>query len=155
MKVSFEWQGGMAFAGGDGEHRITMDTRPPLGRGTGMSPKQLLLAGVCGCTGMDVAAFLRKKRMEPVALVAEAQAEPVAGHPAVFKDIVLRFVVTGDVAAEALLDAITQSQTKYCGVSAMVNAVSPIRWEAELNGALIGSGRADFGAVGALSGNAG
>lgn len=145
MKLSFEWQGGMAFAGGDSENRVVMDTRPPLGRGQGLSPKQLLVAGVCGCTAMDVVAMLRKYKMEPTTFVVEAEAEPVSGHPAVLKEIALRFVVTGEVVPQALLEAITLSQTKYCGVSAMVNAVSPIRWEAVLNGSSVGTGRADFG----------
>jgi putative redox protein len=151
MQVSFEWQSGMAFAGGDGDHTITMDAKAPLGKNSGMTPKHMLLAGVCGCTGMDVAALLRKHKMEPKSLVVEATAETLSTHPAVFREILVRFVVEGEVALERLLEAISLSQTKYCGVSAMVAAVSPIRWQAVLNGQVVGSGQADFGAVGSLA----
>jgi hypothetical protein len=31
-------------------HKVEMDTKSPIGTDTALTPKQLLLAGICGCT---------------------------------------------------------------------------------------------------------
>jgi putative redox protein len=43
-----------------------------------------------------------------------------------------------------LIEAVTLSLTKYCGVSAMVNEVSPIHYAVEVNGATVATGEASF-----------
>ena len=53
----------------------------------GMSPKALLLAGLAGCTGIDVADALKKMRVIFSNLSIEAEAEQTDEHPRVFKDI--------------------------------------------------------------------
>ena len=46
-------------------HTITMDTRADQGGADeGPRPVEMVLAGLAGCTGMDVLAILRKKRQE-------------------------------------------------------------------------------------------
>ena len=46
-------------------HKITVDaTAESGGRDLGPTPKSLLLAGLAGCTGMDVVAILRKMGQE-------------------------------------------------------------------------------------------
>jgi putative redox protein len=55
----------MAFDAGDGANTVRMDTRAPNGDDSGLSPKKLVLAGITGCTGMDVVALLQKFR-EPL-----------------------------------------------------------------------------------------
>jgi putative redox protein len=147
MQVDFVWQGKIAFAGGTPDHKIALDTVPPLGTNTGMSPKQLLLAAVCGCTGMDVAALFTKHRQTPESFRIRASGQTTTGYPSVFKEILVEFMVTGPVDAQIFTEAVTLSQTKYCGVSAMVAAVSPIRWIANLNGVEIAQGHAQFPAL--------
>lgn len=144
MEVEVVWQGKLGFAGGTPRHSVTLDTVLPLGNDTGLSPKQLLLAAVCGCTGMDVAAHFAKQHQTPDSFHIRASGQTTAGYPSVFKEIVLQFIVTGPVDATVFAEAITLSQTKYCGVSAMVAAVSPIRWIAVLNGDEVAQGFAHF-----------
>lgn len=144
MKTSIAWKGGMKFTAAIDAHEFTMDANPPLGQASGPSPKQLLLAAISGCTGMDVAALLRKYRQAPTAIVVEADAELTSGYPAIFREVKLRFVVTGAVDSAKLLESVTLSQTKYCGVTAMVAETVPVHYVVVLNGVEIGSGRASF-----------
>jgi uncharacterized OsmC-like protein len=51
---------------------------------------------------------------------------------------------TGDVEAEKLVEAVRLSQTKYCGVSAMLAQAFPLRYRVVLNGQEIATGEAKF-----------
>lgn len=144
MKTSIAWKGGMKFTAAIDTHEFTMDANPPLGQASGPTPKQLLLAAISGCTGMDVAALLRKHKQAPSALVVEADAELTSGYPAIFREVKLRFIVTGEVDSARLLEAVALSQTKYCGVTAMVANTVPVNYVVFLNGAEIGAGSARF-----------
>jgi len=52
MKMKSVWTERMHFNAEASDHVVSMDSPPPLGAGHAMSPKQLLLAAICGCTGM-------------------------------------------------------------------------------------------------------
>jgi len=94
---------------------------------TGPRPMQLLLIGLCGCTGMDVISIMKKKRQAFSGLRVEATAERAEEHPKVYTKIHLEFVVTGkDVDAQAVERSIELSQTKYCPASAMLGEVAEI-----------------------------
>jgi putative redox protein len=127
-------------------HVFMMDTQASAGGDNkGPSPKEMMLAGVIGCAGMDVVSILKKYKMMPTKLTISADAEPRSEHPRVFKDVEILFSVEGgDVTADKVLEAIEGSLTKYCGVSAMITKVVPIRYRAELNGQNIGRGEAKF-----------
>ena len=74
MKVSTLWQGKMRFEAHANDLASPMDAPSPIGDGSALSPKQLLLAAVCGCTGIDVAARMRKFRQDLKSLRIEADA---------------------------------------------------------------------------------
>ncbi len=94
---------------------------------TGPQPMQLLLIGLCGCTGMDVISIMKKKRQSFSGLQVQASAERAEEHPKVYTKIHLEFVVTGeDVDAQAVERSIELSQTKYCPASAMLGEVADI-----------------------------
>jgi putative redox protein len=94
---------------------------------TGPQPMQLLLIGLCGCTGMDVISILQKKRQSFAGLQVQATAERADEHPKIYTKIHLEFVVTGDdVDAAAVERSIELSQTKYCPASAMLGEVAEI-----------------------------
>ena len=145
MKLQCTWNDGLKFTAASDNHSVSMDTKPPLGSDTGFSPKQLLLAGICGCTGMDVVALLKKYRqpLETFQIAAETTSTE-GGYPEIFKEVHLVFKVNGALDVAKVMEAITLSQTKYCSVSAMVSKTVPITYTVELNGKDIGSGKADF-----------
>jgi putative redox protein len=145
MKIECAWNEKLKFTGSAGGHDVLMDTKPPLGTDTALSPKQLVLAGMCGCTGMDVVSLLRKSKQPLEAFSIEAEAPLTEGsHPVVFDHVQLVFKAKGAVDGVKLMEAIRLSQSRYCGVSAMVSKAVPITYKVELNGESIGSGKADF-----------
>jgi putative redox protein len=146
MKMKCTWNQKMNFSAEADGYRVTMDAKSPVGDSSAMSPKQLVLAGVCGCTAMDVAALLKKYKQPLENFVVEAEASLTEGvHPAVFKEIKLLFKLTGPIEAAKILEAVQLSQSKYCGVSAMIAKTAAILYDVELNGKTIGTGRAAFG----------
>ncbi len=144
MKLVTTWKGKSLFEASDGQHTSVMDAKPPFGQDTALSPKQLLLASISGCTGIDVVGHLRKSKAELTAFSVEAQAESVKSYPAVFQEILLDFYLEGKVDPEAAKEAVALSQSQYCSVSAMVAKASPIRYRIHINGALVHEDQAKF-----------
>lgn len=145
MKVDVKWDKQMAFTASAGEHVARMDARPPLGTGSGMTPKELLLAALAGCTGIDVAGLMRKYKQPLERFDVRAEATPSEGdHPKVFSEVRLVFELTGAIDPLRALEAVRASQTQFCGVSAMLSKAVPIHYSVIVNGEPIGTGRAQF-----------
>lgn len=144
MQIKCIWDEKMKFSADMGGHSLLMDAKSPIGSDQGPTPKQLVLAGVAGCTAMDVIALMKKHRQEVKTFVIDAQTDLTQGNPSVFTDITLLYKATGNIDPEKLKEAVTLSQTKYCGVSAMLAKNAPIHYKIELNGEMIGEGQAKF-----------
>ncbi len=129
-RAEVAWVGpGLRLVGDAGGPALIIDhTLPDEERAEGgPSSMQLLLIGLCGCTGMDVVSILKKKRQPFTGLKVKATAERAEEHPKVYTEIHLEFVVTGGkVSPEAVERSIELSQTKYCSASAMLGEVADI-----------------------------
>jgi putative redox protein len=146
MKTKVVWKEKMKFTGELDQYRVEMDAHAPIGNGSGFTPKELVALGIGGCTAMDVVALLKKYKepLESLSVEIEVvQTEKI--QPAVFKDVALVFVVTGQVNKDKLTEAVRLSQTKYCGVSAMIVKTAPIHYRVVLNQEEIATGEASFG----------
>jgi putative redox protein len=100
---------------------IAMDADPPDGDDSAAGPKETLLAALAGCTAMDVAAILRKKRQAVETYEIAVSAEAAAEHPRVFTAVTVEHRVTGDVDPEAVRRSVELSSTRYCPVNAMLS----------------------------------
>ncbi|TAG30881.1 MAG: OsmC family peroxiredoxin [Sphingobacteriia bacterium] len=123
MKIVTTWKEALAFdALSDSGHIVTLDTSVEGGGlNSGMNPKKMLLASLCGCSGMDVVDILHKMKVAFSKLEITAEAEQTDEHPKVFKSIQL--VYSSDIAAadaDKLKRAVSLSMEKYCGISAML-----------------------------------
>ena len=145
MKLNLKWIDGMKFQGEADGNLIAMDAKAPIGGNTAMTPKELVAAGLGGCTVMDVIALLKKHKQpfESVEIDVDV-ATSKSGQPVVFTGATLTFFVTGTVDKNILLESVKLSQTKYCGVSAMLSKAFPINYIVKLNGEDIGQGEASF-----------
>jgi len=112
----------------DSKHGIVVDGD----KKTGNSPMELVLLGLCGCTGYDVASILTKKREPFKSLEVRATAERAAEPPTVYTKINLIYKVGGKVSRKAVEDAVRLSKEKYCSVSAMLEKTAKITAEIEL-----------------------
>ncbi len=95
---------------------------------TGNSPVELVLIGLCGCTGYDVASILRKKREPLTSLVVSAEADRGTESPTVFSAIRLVYRVGGKVSPKSVEDAVRLSEEKYCSVAAMLSKSAKITY---------------------------
>jgi putative redox protein len=112
---------------------VTMDTEPPEGDASAARPKEVLLSALAGCTSMDVASILRKKRQSATGYRVAVSGESGDEHPRVFTAITVEHRVEGDVEAEALRRSIELSATRYCPVNAMLSASATIEHWYRLN----------------------
>ena len=101
---------------------LVLDAGEPDGDGSAPSPKETLLAALAGCTSMDVASILRKKRQVATTYEVAVSGDVVDEHPRVFSAITVEHRVSGQVEPEALRRSIELSATRYCPVSAMLSA---------------------------------
>lgn len=108
-------------------HKILVDGD----KKTANSPMELVLIGLCGCTGYDVASILRKKREPFTGLEVRAEAERAANPPAVYTEIRLTYRVRGNVSHKAVEDAVRLSEEKYCSVAAMLKKTARINYQIE------------------------
>jgi len=106
---------------------IVMDADDADLPATAATPREGLLAALAGCTAMDVASILRKKRQQAssyrISVVGETRQD---AHPHVFTRIVIEHRVEGRVEAEALRRSIELSATRYCPLVAMLSATVSI-----------------------------
>ena len=96
----------------DSGHTVVVDGD----KAAGNSPMELVLIGLCGCTGYDVVSILQKKREPFTSLEVRAQAERAAEPPSVYTHIKLIYRIGGKVTHKAAEDAIRLSEEKYCSV---------------------------------------
>jgi putative redox protein len=128
-KVDLALQDGMRFeARGEDGVTVTLDTEPEHGgTSSGLRPLELLLAGLGGCTGMDVLAILRKKRQDVTGYRVEVSGEQATEHPHVFTQICIVHILEGnDLREEAVRRAIELSETKYCPAFAMLSKAAEV-----------------------------
>ena len=107
---------------------IHADGSPSLGP----SPKRLLLLSLAGCTGMDVVSMLAKMRVPVTAFRLKVIADGTETHPKVYTDVVIQYIFNGDNLdshREQIQKAISLSQEKYCGVTAMLSTAMTIKTE--------------------------
>lgn len=145
MRAKVVWKEKMEFLGTCGEHNLVMDSKAPLGGGRGFSPKELVVVGIAGCTAMDVISLMKKYKQQVDSFeISTEVTQTTGGYPAVFKDVQLVYEFKGPIDGAKAIEAVQLSQTKYCGVSAMISKVAPIQYKVLLNGVEIGQGHAQF-----------
>lgn len=131
MKSKVVLKEGMHFMAELGGFEIPVDADEQVGgQNRGPRPKGLVLTSLVGCTAMDVIALLRKMRAEPEEFSVEAETELTDEHPKMFKTVkVTYYFKGGEVTREKAEKAVTLSQEKYCGVSAMLRKAVPVEYE--------------------------
>jgi putative redox protein len=114
----------------DGFNLILDASEENGGKNLGPRPKKLLLAGLIGCTGMDVASILKKMQVEPEDFNITATAETADEHPKVYTQIHLTYRFIGkSLPKDKIERAVSLSQERYCAVSAMLQKAAPVSYD--------------------------
>lgn len=144
MKVDCDWNGKHNFVAHINGFKILMDAPKPFGEGQEPTPKQLVLAALCGCTGMDVVDLLKKSKQELTKFKIEAEAAMASDHPHEFKDIKLKYLIDGRCDQSQVAAAVDLSQTQHCAVGSMLSKGTAIAYDVSLNGKLISRRNSNF-----------
>ena len=129
------WRDEMIFTGLSGNgYTIPLDTaKTQGGHHAGISPIELMLTSLGGCTGMDVLSILRKKQQEVSAFEVQVEGVRADEHPRVWTEIWVKFLVTGrNVDPVAIERAIELSSDKYCGAAATLRHTATIHYTYEI-----------------------
>lgn len=134
-EIETQWMGKMQFNALVNGHTIVMDAPERVGgEDNGPIPKPFILTALSGCTGMDIAAILRKSGKEVTDLNIKVSGEISKQAPIVYTAIHMVYDFTGPVEnKEAALQAVKDSQEKYCGVSHMLKKIMPVTWDVNYN----------------------
>ena len=112
-----KWLDRLEFVGTDStKHSLVMSSQDEE-NATGLKPSELLLLSLAGCTAVDVAMIMRKKRQAMTGLEINVSGEQDEDPPWTFRHIHLEYVVRGKGLSEkGLAQAIQLSEEKYCSV---------------------------------------
>lgn len=135
-EVETQWMGKMQFNSLVNGHTIIMDAPERVGgEDNGPIPKPFILTALSGCTGMDIAAILRKEETVLQDINIKVTGQLSKQQPVQYVSIHLMYEFKGDaVLKDAVMNAVTTSQEKYCGVSSMLKKALPVTWEIYFNG---------------------
>ncbi len=120
-------------------HTIVMDAPARVGgEDKGPIPKPFILTALSGCTGMDVVALLRKSGIFLSDFQMKVRGELSKQQPLEYVAIHMIYSLSGDPGHQQdVLNAITDSQEKICGVSHMLKKAMPVTWEIIYNQEII------------------
>ena len=100
----------------------------------GVSPMELLLMGVAGCSSIDIISILKKQKQKFKELTIEVSGEREKGElPSLFKKIHADVKFVGDIDYNKASRACKLSFTKYCSVSKTLEATAKITYSVYIN----------------------
>ncbi len=126
----------MAFESEINGHKVFMDAESDVGgENLGPSPKPFMLAALGGCTGMDVISILKKMRVEVKNLNVKVEGELNEEHPRRFSKMHVTYEIEGDdLPMDKIKKAVSLSEDRYCGVSAVYKEVMEMTSEIKILG---------------------
>jgi putative redox protein len=100
----------------------------------GFTPMELLLAGVGGCSAIDMVHILKKQRQEinSFSIEVDGEKEKVEGY-SVWKRIHIHYFLNGKIDTEKAQRAAELSHEKYCSVSKALAHDSQITFKVTVN----------------------
>ena len=101
----------------------------------GVSPMELLLMGVAGCSSIDIISILNKQKQNFEDLIIDVEGDRENGKlPALFKKIHANVRFIGNLDPQKAFRACELSFTKYCSVSKTLEATAEISFSVYVNG---------------------
>ena len=132
VQVTTKWLGEMRFESTNPSgHNLFIDAGEENGgKGDGYRPKALMLSGLAGCSGLDVAALIKKMKLKVDDFKIETEANLTDEHPKYYDKVAMHFHFYGDDLNEKKLQrAVDLSIEKYCGVMEMFRQFSELKIE--------------------------
>lgn len=134
MHVTLERVGPVQFEARAPDGTKTMIDGPATlgGTGAGMRPMEMFLCSLAGCAAMDVVMILEQQKQSIDSMKIEVEGQRADAVPAVYERVMMRFVLSGEIADNKLQRAVSLSVEKYCSVATMLLPTVVVSFEAEL-----------------------
>lgn len=135
MKIQVNQNDGMNFiALTESGHQIAMDGAAEVGgENKGARPMEVVLAGLGGCSAIDVMLILNKARQDVRGCEIEITAERADTLPKVFTKIHLFYRVSGKQLLHGkVARAVSLSMEKYCSVTKMLEKTAAMSFAFEI-----------------------
>ena len=125
-KAVIHFAGDGLFVGiSPGGHAQVIET--DSARASAVTPMEMLLLALGGCTAVDVISILHKKRERVTGYRVEVRGERREEHPRKYTRLEVRHVVRGhNVSEKAVRQAVVLSEEKYCSVAATLRPAAEI-----------------------------
>ncbi len=121
MKAQVKWVGEQVFLGtSESGHSMVLDANNGE---LAPSPTESVLVSLGSCSSVDVVSILKKTKQDITGCIVELSGTRANGVPALFTDIHLNFIISGqDIASKHVTRAVNLSAEKYCSIALMLNA---------------------------------
>lgn len=130
--ITTKWVGNMAFESNNPSgHNLRIDAGPDDGGdSSGYRPKALMLSGLAGCSGLDVASLINKMKLDVKDFRIETIANLTDEHPRYYDEVKIEYHFFGNNLNEKKLQrAVDLSIEKYCGVMEMFRRFASLEVE--------------------------
>ena len=127
-EMQVAWDGAEAYYAENKSGAVVLMGKDKDGKPS-LNPMEMLLAGLAGCTGMDIIDILRKKRQLPTEFKIKVRGnQKVDAYPKVYTAFELVYLLWGEnLIAKDVEQAIQLSEEKYCSVGGTLAKAGPIR----------------------------
>jgi putative redox protein len=130
-RAQVKWVERMKFVGtGNSGKSIIMDA-PVVsgGEGSAITPGELVLVALGGCTSVDVIGMLNKMRVPFRDLKIEIEAETVEEYPKIYRWVKMIYRICGCKDENKARKAVALSKEKYCSVSAILARSAEVKYD--------------------------
>lgn len=126
VRLDVQWQGTGFLARSERGGEAIMGK---VGESNGLSPMEMLLASVAGCSGVDIVLILEKMRKTVQAFHMHIEGKRRNTHPRVYTHVQIVYHLRGpDLDPQSVERAIRLSLEKYCSAAATVGAHAQIQY---------------------------
>jgi len=121
IQAHLKWTDGLQFVARTGQGpAVVIDSSDG---GSGVSPMQMVLLGVAGCTAIDVIMIMKKKRANIQRFEVNVTGDTAESYPKRYTHIHIEYVLYGsDIKPKGVEQAIELSEKKFCSAMASMNA---------------------------------
>lgn len=114
----------------ESECSISIDGSPDIGgMNLGFRPMQLMLAGIGGCSGIDIISILKKQKqpLEDIQITVNGEREKDK-IPSLFEKIHILYTLKGKLDEKKVKRAIELSLNQYCSVAKILEKTADISY---------------------------
>lgn len=120
----------------DNGYKVLLDNKSKKeGKVEGISPMELLLMALAGCSSIDIIAILNKQKINPKDVKMDVEGDRIPGLvPSLFNKIKVNVRLEGEISPDKAKRAVSLSFNKYCSVAKTIEYSTPIKYSVFLNG---------------------